>query len=134
MVQIIKGTFGFWNGRSVEPKTEKDGPISLDEELERRLVAQGVAEYVNTPPDKDAANTADNDNKSETESLPDYHADMKLIELKEIAAAYGVNASKMRSKAEVIAAIDAAAGDLPEDITADDIDTPVIEPEAPVDV
>ena len=41
-------------------------------------------------------------------TVPEYDEDMKLDELKEVAAAYGVDASAMRKKADVIAAIEAA--------------------------
>ena len=38
MIQIIKGTFGYYNGRKVIPITEADGPQKFDDELEARLV------------------------------------------------------------------------------------------------
>ena len=34
MIQIIKGTFGYYNGRKVIPITEADGPQKFDDELE----------------------------------------------------------------------------------------------------
>ena len=43
MIQIIKGTFGYYNGRKVIPITEADGPQKFDDELEARLVKEGVA-------------------------------------------------------------------------------------------
>ncbi len=46
---------------------------------------------------------------------------MKLVELKEIAEKYGVDASAMQSKKEVIAAIDAAKKELPTFDGADDV-------------
>ncbi len=99
MIQIIAGTFGYNNGRKVIPITSADGPIELDPVLEARLVAKKVAVYV-TP---DAEET-----KAETDELPTYNPDMKLADLQAAAAAYGVNASAMRRKADVIAAIEAA--------------------------
>lgn len=101
MIQIIKGTFGYYDGRKVRPITEADGPQSFDPELEARLVKKGVAKYVGAP----AAQQEDDETGDE---LPEYNEGMKLEELKEIAAAYGVDASAMRKKAEVIAAIEAA--------------------------
>jgi len=98
MIQIIAGTFGYNNGRKVIPITSADGPIELDPALEARLVAKKVAVYV-TP---DAEET-----KAETDELPAYNPDMKLADLQAAAAAYGVDASAMRKKADVIAAIEA---------------------------
>ena len=46
MIQIIKGTFGYYNGRKVIPITEADGPQKFDDELEARLVKEGVAKYI----------------------------------------------------------------------------------------
>ena len=38
MIQIIKGTFGYYNGRKVIPITEADGPQKFDDELDRKSV------------------------------------------------------------------------------------------------
>ena len=38
MIQIIAGTFGYYNGRKVVPITNADGPQKFDPELEARLV------------------------------------------------------------------------------------------------
>ena len=46
MIQIIAGTFGYYNGRKVIPITEADGPQKFDDELEARLVKEGVAKYI----------------------------------------------------------------------------------------
>ena len=46
MIKIIKGVFGYNNGKSVIPKTAQDGPFECDKAIEKRLVSIGVAEYV----------------------------------------------------------------------------------------
>lgn len=46
MIKIIKGVFGFNNGTSIVPKTPKDEPFEAPAEVEKRLVAEGVAKYV----------------------------------------------------------------------------------------
>lgn len=46
MIKIINGVFGYNNGKSIIPKTSKDEPFSCDKATEKRLVAIGVAEYV----------------------------------------------------------------------------------------
>jgi hypothetical protein len=133
MIQIIAGTFGYYNGRKVIPITEADGPQKFDPELEARLVKQGVAKFVEpapeaeepestdpagapAPQDPDPAGSAPEGDPDTPDELPEYDKDMKLDELKEIAAAYGVDASAMRKKDDVIAAIEAAKqGDDTED-------------------
>lgn len=50
MIQIIAGTFGYYNGRKVVPITNQDGPKQFDPELEARLVKEGVAKYVGAAP------------------------------------------------------------------------------------
>lgn len=133
MIQIIAGTFGYYNGRKVVPITNADGPQKFDPELEARLVKKGIAKYITAPaaaqpedpesPDpagapasQDPAATggaSEGDPETPDGELPEYNEDMKLDDLKEVAKAYGVDASAIRKKADVIAAIEAAqqAGD-----------------------
>ena len=132
MIQIIAGTFGYYNGRKVVPITNADGPQKFDPELEARLVKQGVAKYVDEQPvapvpaakpeqEPEAAPETDD----APTAPPEYDEDMKLDELKEVAAAYGVDASAMRKKADVIAAIEKAkAGGKADDETGDNEEAP----------
>lgn len=112
MIQIIAGTFGYYNGRKVVPITNADGPQKFDPELEARLVKKGIAKYIDAQPVAPAAiepEQPETTHEAEAEAaVPEYDEDMKLDELKEVAAAYGVDASAMRKKADVIAAIEAA--------------------------
>lgn len=137
MIQIIKGTFGYYNGRKVIPITEADGPQKFDDELEARLVKEGVAKYIGelgetaeqpapAPGDDEPAST-----NAAADEAPEYNEDMKLDELKEVAARYGVDASAMRKKADVIAAIEAAKAEQPDD-GADDEEPPQIGAADPV--
>lgn len=122
MIKIIKGTYGHYDGRKVIPVKESDGPQSFAPEIEERLVKKGVAVYVEAE-GKPAESAQENDAQ-----LPEYNADMKLAELKEIATAYGVNASKAKSKAEVIGMIDAARAEA-EDL--DDEEPPAVDAAMP---
>ena len=124
MIQIIKGTFGYYNGRKVIPITEADGPQKFDDELEARLVKEGVAKYIGEPGETASTNTA-------ADEAPEYNEDMKLDELKEVATRYGVDASAMRKKADVIAAIEATKAEQPDD-GADDEEPPQIGAADPV--
>ena len=134
MIQIVKGTFGYYNGRKVIPITEADGPQKFDPELEARLVKEGVAKYVEDPESTDSAGVPapqDPDNPDSAAAgdpedpadAAEYSEDMKLDELKEIAASYGVDTSAMRKKTDVIAAIEAAKAEQPDD-GADDEEPP----------
>ena len=130
MIQIIKGTFGYYNGRKVIPITEADGPQKFDDELEARLVKEGVAKYIGElgetaeQPAPAPAPGDDDDEPASTNTAADealeYNEDMKLDELKEVAARYGVDASAMRKKADVIAAIEATKAEQPDDGTDDE--------------
>ena len=110
MIRIIKGSYGLRCGKGVKAIVAGSEPIELSVEKEKRLVRLGVAEYVATEgveenqPIEEGTQTGD----KIVDELPEYSEDMKLTELKEIAEAYGVDASSMRAKKDVIEAIEAA--------------------------
>lgn len=127
MIKIIKGSYGMRVRGAIVPVTENDDPISLDESKEARLVRLGVAVYTESEAvgaedhetdeeirepegaeDQGRDETDEADGDSVDEELPEYSEDMKLDELKKIAEKYGVDASKLRSKKDVIAAIKAS--------------------------
>ena len=138
MIQIIAGTFGYYNGRKVVPVTSADGPQKFDPELEARLVKKGVAKYVDeqpaapapaSEPEREPEGTPE---AGEAPAAPEYDEDMKLDELKEVAAAYGVDTSAMRKKADVIAAIEKAKAGDNEEAPEDDEAPPQIGAADPV--
>lgn len=122
MIRIVKGTFGYFDGRRVVPVTAADGPQSYDHELEARLVSEGVAEYV-----AGAAAEADHrvtvtphvDVHVEVEADPEPEADepaledMTRAELAELAESYGIKPGKL-TKARLIEAIEEAEGAAPD--------------------
>ena len=147
MIQIIAGTFGYYNGRKVIPITHEDGPQQFDPELEARLVKEGVAKYVDAAPtqaedpntpDPAGANAPQDPGQTvdgaepPADGLPEYNEDMKLDELKDIAEAYGVDASAMRKKADVITAIEAAKAGQNDDDSTDDEEPPQLGAADPV--
>lgn len=147
MIQIIAGTFGYYNGRKVIPITKEDGLQQFDPDLEARLVKEGVAKYVDAAPAQaEDPNTPDpaganapqdpiqpkEGTEPPADGLPEYNEGIKLDELKEIAASYGVDASAMRKKADVIAAIEAAKTDQPDDDGTDDEEPPQLGAADPV--
>lgn len=140
MIQIIAGTFGYFNGRKVIPITNADGPQKFDTELEARLVKEGVAKYVDAsaaapaedPENPDPAGAPapqdpdlpppgeqpDGDPGTPAGEPPAYNEDMKLDELKAIAKVYGIDdetLKPMRAKKDVIAAIEAKKQEIGDD-------------------
>lgn len=100
MIKMIKGTYGLKVNGVVEAMTSRSAPFSLTDTREAELVDAGVAVYVQEPDENPV------------------YGKMKMSELREAAAAYGVDASKIRSKKEVIAMIEdvkAKATKKPED-------------------
>ena len=125
MVQIISGTFGYYNGRKVIPITNADGPQNFDPGLEARLVKKGIAKYIGGQPDAPVRNT------DGEEKVPEFGEDMKLGELKEVAAFYGVDTSNMRKKADIISAIETARAKT-DSQTGDDEAPPQLDAAEPV--
>nr|DAU15678.1 MAG TPA: HeH/LEM domain [Caudoviricetes sp.] len=122
MIRIISGTFGMVKGKQVIPITKEYGPVQLEEELEKRLVNEGIAEYVGNAPV-----SADMHPKEDV-SLPAYNAGMKLSELKKAAEAYGIETEGM-TKAEILDAIQEAEleedfgdNEAPPELSAEDVE------------
>lgn len=120
MVKIIKGSYGRKVGSVIKPVNPGE-IIELEPEKEQRLVSIGVAEYVGAEavkaeelPAKADAEEAEEADSEVVDELPEYSIDMKLDQLKAIAEQYGVDASGLRSKKEVVEAIDAAREELPD--------------------
>ena len=111
MIRIIKGTFGWFNGRRVVPVTREDGPISVDRSLERRLVDEGVAEYVDAPvsggapdPEPTKAPAAAPAPESDCDGCAPALDDMTRAELADMAESLGIKPGK-KTKAELAEAI-----------------------------
>ena len=115
MIKIIKGSYGMRVKKSIVAVTAGSDPIELSKEKEERLVRLGVAVYVDKINNNSQINKRGDDTQDDeiVDEFPEYNEDMKLTELKEIAKVYGIDASSMRSKKEVIEAIDAARDELP---------------------
>lgn len=132
-VKITDGTYGFRpdpNKPYLVRPVSAGGICEVTAEEGLRLIGLGVAVSAEVPPETVAtpifpvqeAGGGENTPEAEAATAPletdeatvaDLHG-MKLAELKAIATQYGIDAGKMRSKAEVIAAIEAASDGLPD--------------------
>lgn len=97
MIQIIKGVYGRVVNGAVEAMTKHSPPFSLPAAREAELIAAGVAVKVEDP----------------AEESP--FASMKMADLREVAAAHGADVSGIRTKRELIAALEAAGATVPDD-------------------
>lgn len=123
LVHIINGIYGYHISEAVvEPKTVKDAPFFVSDEEGERLIGLGVAELVTEaetaevapvqPTAETSEETACKEDAPQTkpETLG-YSRNMKLDDLKKVAIDAGASKTKvkkMRSKDEVISAIEAA--------------------------
>ena len=108
-IRITQGAVGVRVGLVIETKTADDGVFAVEDAVAARLLQRGVAEEATS-------------NKQRATSH--YSMDMKLAELKEIAAAYGVDAEKMKTKADVIAALDEATSGTEDEVCDDEEEQP----------
>lgn len=112
MIRLKCGVYGAKDGM----KRASDGPFSLSDAEEARLVKRGVAEYIfdhHDQPDHD-----------EGVKLPRYDVGMTMKQLQGIAAYFGLDASKLRSKQAVVDMLDAhlSAAGAPEEPPEEDPD------------
>lgn len=97
-------------------KRASDGPFSLTDAQEERLVRRGVAEYVfdhSEQPEHDGG-----------VNLPHYDLGMTLKQLQGIAAYFGLDASKLRRKQDVVDMLDAHFANSAEAESDPDSDAP----------
>lgn len=122
MSVIITGLVIHNQGKTSVALTSADGPQTFSEELEARLVSEGVAKYVEDKPVRRKPTKNDTVNGTENaQDIPEYSADMKAAELREIMENCGLQYKVGMSKADMVAALDAYFGDEVED---EDEDTP----------
>ncbi len=100
MVEIIAGTFGYFNGRKTVPITQADGPQTFDPELEERLIKRGIAKRV------DGTKSSASEPVENAPEIPEYNASMKFDKLKEIAERYGLDVPVGTSKKGICDALD----------------------------
>ena len=98
MIRLISGVYGAEDGM----KRPKDGPFSLTDNEEPRLVSRGVAEYVFDRTTLPAAPS-----RTESVNAIRYDEGMTMKQLRGIADYLGLDTSKLRSKRDVVKLLDA---------------------------
>ena len=98
MIRLISGVYGAEDGM----KRPKDGPFSLTDNEEARLVSRGVAEYVFDRTPLPAAPS-----RTESANAIRYDEGMTMKQLRGIADYLGLDTSKLRSKRDVVKLLDA---------------------------
>ena len=124
MIQIIAGTYGMRKGNRVIPVTKNSGPISLPEEQENELVAQGIAVFVGkkvSDSDSEGRIREEKASTAERNTQEESLESMKLAKLKELAREYGIDPDGVNRKADLIAAIREAQA---EEDTVEDNEAP----------
>lgn len=124
MIKMIAGVYGYKEGGIIMPKDKDSEPFSLEPEREAELVERGIAVYANliipeeepeptgqngddSQDDEDGQNDDGSQNDEDGQKQkPEYSEKMKLPELQALAASYGLDAQKMRAKAEVVKLLD----------------------------
>ena len=98
MIRLISGVYGAEDGM----KRPKDGPFSLTDNEEARLVSRGVAEYV-----FDRTTLPVAPSRTESVGAMRYDEGMTMKQLRGIADYLGLDTSKLRSKRDVVKLLDA---------------------------
>lgn len=98
MIRLISGVYGAEDGM----RRPKDGPFSLTDNEEARLVSRGVAEYVFDRTTLPAAPS-----HAENVNAMRYDEGMTMKQLRGIADYLGLDTSKLRSKRDVVKLLDA---------------------------
>lgn len=114
MIKVITDTtFGYWNGRFVEPKNKDCEPFELDPEREAELVSLGIAAYVDeeaelkteqdeeAKPEEDINRDEEADSENSEELTAESLASMKLQDLKALAEPLGVKFEVGMKKSEL---------------------------------
>lgn len=116
MVQIVRGVYGHYIDGRVVAKDKNSEPFELSPEREERLVAAGVAEYVNLPdaaPDEDGETEAPigfdempDELPEGVVGIPEYSVESSAKELREIGKLCDLTFPVGMTKTDMVAALD----------------------------
>lgn len=134
-IRIISGVFGHQTDGRIKPVKAGDPPIEVEAKVAERLVDQGFAIYlgdepvathsegsngdgeVNDPPAGENPPKGENDGDSGNKPpfRPEYNADMKLDDLKEIMVDCGMSFRVGMSKEDIVGMLDEYFEEIEED-------------------
>ena len=133
MIKIVRGVYGFMDENGiVRPKTEADEPFELLPEQEARLVALGVAQYVESVKDDQEQEDTEQEDTEQVETdgeqapigfdetPPVDLSELSVPELRKIGKEYGMTFNSSTTKAEMVTAITAAQAELINDTEDED--------------
>lgn len=103
MIRIIRGVYGHYVNGTVQAKGVDSPPFAITPEKEERLVAQGVAVYVDDVP---TAREELPELLPDVTAISEYSIDMKPDELRAIAKQMGLTFKFGTSKADMVTAMD----------------------------
>ena len=103
MIRIIRGVYGHHVNGTVQAKGVDSPPFAITPEKEERLVAQGVAVYVDDVP---TAREELPELPPDVTAISEYSIDMKPDELRAIAKQMGLTFKFGTSKADMVTAMD----------------------------
>lgn len=103
MIRIIRGVYGHYVNGTVQAKGVDSPPFAITPEKEERLVAQGVAVYVDDVP---TAREELPELPPDVTAISEYSIDMKPDELRAIAKQMGLTFKFGTSKADMVTAMD----------------------------
>lgn len=117
MIRIIRGVYGHYVNGIVQAKGVDSPPFAITPEKEERLVAQGVAVYVDDAP---TAREELPELPPDVTAISEYSIDMKPDELRAIAKQMGLTFKFGTSKAEMIAKMNRFSEEHTEDTLDED--------------
>ena len=120
LISIIKGNYGYNDGRIVRAKSPSDPPFEVSDSEAARLIGMGIAKAVDklpvdgklsaeekkpdTDPDNSVGGNAAGDD--DENDMPIYNEEMSNAELQAIAKEYGIPVPNRANKSELMAALD----------------------------
>ncbi len=106
-IRIKNTTFGLMVNGVIKPKTPKDPPFEVPDELACRLISEGFAERSEEQGFPDNPGYSSDDSYEENEfAIPKYNAKTSKANLQAIAEKYGVALPKDAKSEDIIRVLD----------------------------
>ena len=127
LISIIRGNYGYNDGRIVRAKSPSDPPFEVSDAEAARLIGMGVAKAVektilskptkakdDEPVEKNEESSRESeDYEDDEDETPEYSEMSSNAELQAIAKEYGIPVSNRANKSELLSALDKYFGSAP---------------------